>query len=249
LVAYVVTGRFFHPKYRDILFLRFSLKNKIMRKHQFAEDEFYHIYNRGTDKRKIFLDDADYFRFLLSIRLMNDEKDGLMFLWKNYHAKLPSSSVEEFLRLNLKKQEPLVEIVCYCLNPNHFHFMMRQLAEKGVERFMQRIGTGYTMYFNGRYERNGSLFQGTFKSSLIRPENFLYLSAYINCNSEIHGIAKAEGWKWSSYSDYIGKTKYGLCNNKAVMDNFKGSADYRNFAEENAKFMKEKKADEKLILE
>lgn len=220
-----------------------------MRKCQFVENEYYHIYNRGTEKRRIFLDDADYFRLLLSMRLMNDEEDGLMFLWKNYHVKHPNNSVEEFLRLNLKKRKPLVEFVCYCLNPNHFHFMMRQLAEKGIEKFMQRIGTGYTMYFNGKYKRSGSLFQGTFKSSLIRPDNFLYLSAYINCNVQIHGVAKAESWRWSSHSDYLGKTKYGLCNKKIIMGNFTGSQEYRNFAEENAKAMKEKKADEKLTLE
>lgn len=220
-----------------------------MRKHQLVENEYYHIYNRGTEKRKIFLDDSDYFRFLLSMRLMNDEKDGLMFLWKNHHAKYPNSSVEEFLRSNLKKRKPLVEFICYSMISNHFHFMMRQLAEKGIEKFMQRIGIGYAMYFNSRYERSGTLFQGKFKSSPIRPENFLYLSAYINCNVEIHGIEKAESWRWSSYSDYLGKTEYGLCNKKIIMGNFKGSQDYRNFAEENAKAMKEKKADEKLTLE
>jgi len=220
-----------------------------MRKHQLVENDFYHIYNRGTEKRKIFMDNADYFRFLLSMRLMNEEQDGLMFLWKNYHAKYSDSSVEEFLRLNLKKHKPLVEFICYSLIPNHFHFMMRQLVEKGIEKFMQRIGTGYTMYFNGKYERTGSLFQGTFKSSRIRPENFLYLSAYINCNAEIHGIAKAESWRWSSYSDYLGKTKYGLCEKRIIMNNFKGSQDYKNFAVENSKAMKERKADEKMILE
>ncbi|HLM83625.1 MAG TPA: transposase [Candidatus Bathyarchaeia archaeon] len=220
-----------------------------MRKHQLVENEFYHIYNRGTEKRKIFLDDADYFRFLLSMRLMNDEKDGLMFLWKNQHAKYPNGSIEEFLRSNLKKRQPLVEFICYSLVSNHFHLMMCQLAERGIEKFMQRIGIGYAMYFNSRYRRNGSLFQGKFKSSLIKPENFLYLSAYINCNAEIHGVAKSESWCWSSYSDYLEKTKYGLCNKKIVMSNFRGSRDYRNFAAENINSMKEKKADEKLILE
>lgn len=220
-----------------------------MRKHQLAENEFYHIYNRGTEKRKIFLDDRDYFRFLLSMRLMNDEKDGLMFLWKNYHAKYPNSSIEEFLRSDLKKSKPLVEFICYSLVSNHFHFMMRQLAEKGIEKFMQRIGIGYAMYFNSRYERNGALFQGKFKSSWVRPENFLYLSVYINCNAEIHGIEKAESWRWSSYSDYLGKTKYGLCDKRIIMSNFKGSQNYKNFAVENSKAMKEKKADEKLTLE
>lgn len=220
-----------------------------MRKHQFAENEFYHVYNRGTEKRKIFLDDADYFRFLLSMRLMNDEKDGLMFLWKNYHPKFPNATVDEFLRSNLKKQKPLVEFICYSLIPNHIHFMMRQVAEKGVEKFMQRIGTGYTMYFNGKYKRNGVLFQGKFKSSHIGSGNLFYLSAYINGNAEVHGIANAESWRWSSYSDYMGKTKYGLCNKKIILNEFRGTSDYSAFVKENIKEMKRKKADEKSTLE
>ncbi len=220
-----------------------------MRKHSLIENEFYHIYNRGTEKRKIFLEDSDYLRFLLSMRLMNDEKDGLMFLWKNFHVKYPGVAVDEFLRSNLKKEKPLIEFICYSLLPNHFHFMMRQLAEKGIERFMQRIGTGYTMYFNGKYQRSGVLFQGKFKSSRVKSGNLLYLSTYINCNAEVHGIANAESWRWSSYSDYLGKTKYGLCDKKVIMTEFKGSGDYRNFAKENMKEMKRKKTDEKIVLE
>ncbi|MDI6777930.1 MAG: transposase [Patescibacteria group bacterium] len=172
-----------------------------------------------------------------------------MFLWKNYHAKYPNASLEKFLRLNLKKRKPLVEFICYSLIPNHFHFIMRQLTEKGTEKFMQRIGTGYTMYFNGKYKRTGSLFQGTFKASQIDSGNFLYLSAYVNCNAEVHGIANAESWRWSSYSYYLKKTKYGLCNKSTVMNEFKEVADYEKFAKENVSAARLKKEDEKIFLE
>ena len=74
----------------------------------------------------------------------------------------------------------LVEIVAYCLNPNHYHLIVKQISEKGIERFMQKIGTGYTNYFNKRYERSGALFQGKFKSIHIDSNEYLlHLSVYV----------------------------------------------------------------------
>jgi len=211
-----------------------------MRKIQLVENEYYHIYNRGVDKRKVFLDDFDYQRFLKSMKEFNS-KDPIGSLYEkgfkdkknNLEAKLPK----------------IIEIVCYCLNPNHYHFILKQLKERGIEKFMQRIGTGYTKYFNQKYKRSGSLFQGTFKSVRIKPNAFFYLSAYVNCNCEVHGIAKAEIYRWSSYSDYLGKTKYGLCDKQVVMSEFRGGEDYKKFAKENVEVMREKKEFEKILLE
>jgi len=156
------------------------------RKTKFTNEQCYHAFNRGVDKRKIFLDQKDYERFLLSMILLNDETDGLMIQWRDYSKLNPKVKPSEFLRLNLRSagKKPLVEIIAYCLNPNHYHFILKQLAEKGIEKFMQKIGTSYTMYFNQKYKRSGSLFQGTFKSVHIDPDDYLlYLSAYVNKNN------------------------------------------------------------------
>lgn len=99
---------------------------------QFANEQLYHVYNRGTEKRKIFLDDFDYRRFLLSMKLMNEKKDGLMIAWRDYQSANPNSSEETFLRCHLRKREPLVEFVSFSLIPNHYHFILKQKAEKGV---------------------------------------------------------------------------------------------------------------------
>ena len=116
---------------------------------KFAKDEYYHIYNRGVEKRKIFLDVYDYERFIITLELMNDEQDGLMILWRDYKETKPNAQIKDFLRLNLRKErKKLVEIICYCLNQNHYHLILKQISERGVERFMQRLGTGHTMYFN-----------------------------------------------------------------------------------------------------
>jgi putative transposase len=220
-----------------------------MRKMPFANNEFYHVYNRGTDKRKIFLDSNDYQRFLLSMELMNDERDGLMIAWRDYKSVSSKADVDAFLRYYLRKRQPLVEIVCFSLLPNHFHFILKQIHDRGIGEFMRRIGIGYTRYFNERRERNGVLFQGGIKSTHIKStHHLLYLSAYVNCNSEIHGISRAGTYRWSSFPEYIGKTRKGLCGKgkKAILDNFRSGDDYKNYAYENAKHFQEKKLDERL---
>jgi len=231
-----------------------------MRKIQLANNEFYHVYNRGTDKRKIFLDNTDYQRFLLSMHLMNYEKDGLMIAWRDYKTTNPSVDLETFLsilRPDLRGAlrsglDPLVEICCYSLLPNHYHFLLKQITEKGTEKFMHRLGIGYTMYFNKRYDRTGVLFQGKFKATHIESNaQLFYLSAYVNCNCEVHGIGRAEGYRWSSFPEFIGKRKKGLCERgkKVILDNFKSGEDYKKFAKENAEHMRDKKLDEKMMLE
>lgn len=228
-----------------------------MRKISFAENEFYHIYNRGTEKRKIFMDNSDYQRFLLSMRLMNYERDGLMQQWRDYKASNPSADLELFLRSDLgapprSDLRPLVGICCYSLLPNHYHFILHQYIKNGITEFMRKLSTGHTMFFNKKYDRNGVLFQGKFKAIHIKAAHHLqYLSAYVNCNSEVHGIVKAEAYRWSSFLEYIGKGKGGLRaeGKKTILDDFKDGEDYKKFAKENAKHFREKKIDEKLMLE
>src|SRR3989344_6008505 len=121
-----------------------------MRKMAFLPGEYYHIYNRGVDKRNIFSDKKDLGRFFQSM--------------KEFNTKNPIGSLYENSFVN------------YCLNPNHYHFLLTPLVEKGVEKFMQRLGTGYTMYFNERNKRSGSLFQGKFKSKHINSNEYLLLN-------------------------------------------------------------------------
>ena len=143
-----------------------------MRKVKFAEGEYYHVYNRGVEKRDIFMGDEDYQRFILDLRLYNNEKA---------FANIRRIALHEY---ELEYEgEPLVEIVCYCLMPNHFHLLLCQKGENGISRFMHKLGTGYTNYFNSRYERNGVLFQGTFKAVHIKSNKYLlHLSRYIHLN-------------------------------------------------------------------
>lgn len=219
-----------------------------MRKTEFANEEHYHIFNRGVDKREVFLDTGYYQRFLLSMDLLNDTRDGLMIEWRDYKKSNPKAKLSDFLELSSRK--PLVEIVAYCLNPNHYHFILKQIEEKGIERFMHKIGTSFTLYFNKRNKRTGALFQGNFKAAHIDSNEYLlYLSAYVNENNFIHGYNKRSDWQYSSLPSYLGKKNDKLVNKDIISGQFDNIRQYKDFLEEHALKMKNDKDLKKYLIE
>lgn len=148
-----------------------------MKRPSFDDDHIYHIYNRGVEKRNIFLDKADYSRFLLSLQEFNNRHPTV-----NMYRRSPLCEVR--LRTILQPvRKPLVSILAYCLMPNHYHLMVQQKAENGITEFMRKLGTGYTNYFNTKNERVGSLFQGKFKAiTLEHTSHFIHLPHYIHLN-------------------------------------------------------------------
>ena len=193
-----------------------------MRNIDFQNSEYYHIFNRGVDKRDIFCDDKDFTRFIICLREFNNIKPiGSLHVQKELN-----SFAKEFSSL----PEKLVNIACYALIKNHYHFILQQSIDNGIPKFMQKISTGYTNYFNFKYNRSGSLFQGTYKAIPIESTSQLEgLSSHINGNPEIHKIAKAENYLWSSYQDYLGKRNGTLCNKEIVLNEFNDINDYKIF--------------------
>lgn len=209
-----------------------------MRKEIFANGEFYHIYNRGTDKRHIFSDVADQQRFLQSMR--------------EFNTLYPIGSIYEHCRINKfgssaskyekqdERDKQLVNIVAYCLNPNHYHFILEQISEKGIEKFMQRLGTGYSKYFNNKHERSGGLFEGKFQAVYIDSNEYLlHVSVYVNLNDRVHGFrsraSKNQDGKAvksrSSWDEYMGKVKDELCKKNNILGQFKNIKEYKTYAE------------------
>jgi len=182
-----------------------------MQRPQFVTNEIYHIYNRGVEKRTIFLSGRDYQRFIRSMEIFNDISPAT-----NLHRPC--------LKSDFKQRKPLVEILCFCLMPNHYHLLLRQLVDGGITEFMRKIGTGYTNYFNLKNNRVGPLLQGKFKAVHLEKEaHLLYLPHYIHLNPldlsmpewrekkirNVEGALKfLESYNWSSYPDYIGKKKF-----------------------------------------
>lgn len=221
-----------------------------MRKTEFIKGEYYHIFNRGVDKRDVFSDAKDYQRFLLAMELLNNKEDGLMIEWRNFQYGNRKASLDDFLKLSFRKWEPLVQIVVYCLNPNHYHFILKQVADKGIERFMHKLGTSHTKFYNKKQKRSGSLFQGVFKSAYIDSDEYLlYLSAYINKNNFIHGYNKNDSWPYSSLAVYLGKRRDRLVNTDVVLKQFTGKNQYKEFLKKNALCMREKKELKRYLLE
>ncbi len=200
---------------------------------EFSEGEFYHIYNRGTEKRKIFLNKNDYDRFMILLYLCNS--DQRVDLGDFLRQGLTLSEIFE-----KEKGEELVNIGSFCLMPNHFHILLKEVKEKGISLFMQKLQTAYTMYFNKKYERTGSLFQGTFKGQHLNKDNYLkYIFAYINLNpislidsgwkeEGIKNLVKEEeylfGYKYSSFID--------LCGEKRIEDRILCLSNFPNYFQE-----------------
>jgi putative transposase len=179
----------------------------------FVPGEFFHIYNRGTDKRTIFFDYADHHRFLELLYLCNSEKQINVRDVKSSHE-----SVFDF-----ERDEMLVSIGAYCLMPNHFHLLLTPQTDGAISKYMNKVSTGYSMYFNKRYMRTGALFQGKFKAEHADTDEYLkYLYAYIHLNPVklIDSTWREEGVKdaaksfdftasfqYSSLPDYLGQKR------------------------------------------
>ena len=187
-----------------------------MKKPQFLNDHIYHVYNRGVEKRDIFMDDHDRFQFIHDLFEFNDE--NLVTNKKSVEVQPPQvefSKIENQRRRKTERKK-LTEILAFVLMPNHFHLLLRQKMDNGIPKFMQKLGTGYTMSFNKKYERVGSLFQGNYKAVLVeREEHLRYLPIYIHLNPmKIFGGSTSEDWKflenyrWSSLLDYVGKKNF-----------------------------------------
>jgi len=129
-----------------------------MREIQIKNGACYHIFNRGVDKRDVFMDDFDYARFLRSLKEFNQIDPVVSLYIKDQIKRAGKLVVTESLQ-----DEKLVEIVAFNLLPNHFHLILKQLRDGGISEFMKRIGTGYTRFFNHKHKRSGVLFQGKFK--------------------------------------------------------------------------------------
>lgn len=211
-----------------------------MRKAKFANGEYYHVYNRGVDKRKVFLKTADYLRFLKAMKEFN-QIDPIGSLHERKYRKRS---------LQRGTPPPLVDFIAYCLNPNHYHFIIRQLEDKGVEKFMHKIGTSYTKYFNHKNNRSGVLFQGPFKSIHIDSNKYLLLlSAYVNANHKIHNYPEVN-WPYSSYLDYVGKRNEKLCQKEVILGQFNNNPnEYKKYVKNNADYFKSKKAEKEYVLE
>ncbi len=212
-----------------------------MKQPPFLNSNIYHIYNRGVDKRKTFMDDRDHFQFIHDLYEFNN---------KNLTPHLKNNGEVQPLRFNKKSRDPLVEILSFVLMPNHYHLILRQKIDGGISKYMQKLGTGYTMYFNEKYKRTGSLFQGRFKAKLIKQNShLLHLPFYIHLNpinliNKNSSFAKKweflKNYRWSSFKDYIGEKNFPFVIHKEFLSKTLGNKNQHK--KEIKKYLKKDKA-------
>lgn len=206
---------------------------------QYLENGYYHIYNRGVEKRLIFLDQQDYLVFLNYLKeylLPKDEKSLREQLSSPSTTYREKDKILRQLRLNNFADE--ITLLAYCLMPNHFHFFVKQKGARSIDSFMQSLGTRYTMYFNRKYKRVGSLFQAVYKAVLVtHDEQFVYLSKYIHKQALASKGETLQGWMGqpSSYPKYLGKRGTEWVHPEEVLSYFSKTnpgLSYQAFVEE-----------------
>lgn len=186
----------------------------------FANSEFYHLYNRGVEKRSTFLSDHDRQRFLQTLSY---------YRFTNPPAKF-SARNRPIFKIKTAGKSVFVEIVCFCLMPNHFHLIVKQVEEYGITKFVSKVLNSYTKYFNTKHGRVGPLFQGSFKAKRIETEDMLiHLSRYIHLNPLIDYLTKdLSTYMFSSFPEFI-RNKEGFCQTSYVLDQFVDPLKYQQF--------------------
>lgn len=188
--------------------------------------EVYHIVNRGIDSKDIFLNKNDYLRFIHDMYEFNNEDtvSSVLYYFNKYSDPAGHNIIER------KPRKLLVEILSFCLMPNHYHLLLRSFINGGVIKFLSKLGSGYAKYFNIKYKRAGPLYQSRFKSiPVINESHFIHIPYYIHCNpldlitpewreKKISNPKKAieflNSYRWSSHLDFCGKHNFPSVTNR-----------------------------------
>jgi putative transposase len=196
----------------------------------FSTDSFYHIINRGIANQKLFNDASDYQRFIVTLNF---------YIEKNPPQKLSLTTKEELNKILLSSpKKPLVEIISYCLMPNHFHLLLKQLEENGITNFMKNLQNSYTRYYNSKNKRIGTMYQGTFKAVTIEnDEQLLHVSRYIHLNPFASKITNHHHqYPWSSYKIYLDNRTGRICSPKLILEMIGSPSKFQKFIDDYADY-------------
>lgn len=220
------------------------------RKCVFANDEIYHIFNRGVEKRPTFMDKRELDR---GIKTLDFYRFANLPLKLSKFLVLPESERVKLTQEMYRKYKKLVEIICYCLMPNHFHFLVKQIKKNGVSTFAANFTNSYTKYFNTKHERVGPLFQGLFKAVRVESdEQLIHVSRYMHLNPVSSFLIKPkqlEDYPWSSYPEYLDISHNKIADREIVLDMFASKEAYKQFVMDQVDYARQLEQSEHLILE
>ena len=201
--------------------------------------KIYHVLNRGNASVPIFRDKRDYQRFMDTF-LYYQHKDVPI----RFSQLLNLNKVErETLLSNVKKKPKQIAIIVFCLMPNHFHFLLKQLEAEGIYNFIRQFINSYSHYFNLRHKRKGSLFEGRFRAVRVETEEqLLHLSRYIHLNPYssllVRDLKQLSTYPYSSSMEFLDTIDEGICQKDDILSYFPEKGDYREFVFDRADYQR-----------
>lgn len=188
---------------------------------QYLENGYYHLYNRGVEKRTIFLDEQDYSVFLSYLKEYLSPKNVSGLSQKLANPNISSRERDKILKtIRLNNFADEITLLSYCLMPNHFHFFIKQKSAGSIDKFMNSLGTRYTMFFNKKYKRVGSLYQGVYKAVDVTSDaQFIYLTKYIH-KQALAFQGEALESQPSSFKEYLRQRKTNWIDTNEVLSYF-----------------------------
>lgn len=182
----------------------------------FSNDGYYHVFNRGIERRSVFLNKREYTR---AVDLLTFYQYNTIPVRYSRFIELPAEK-QQYYNDEMVASGKSVQVVAYCLMPNHFHFLLRQSRAKGIATYVSNIQNAYTKYFNTKHERVGPLFQGVFKAVYVETdEQLLHLTRYIHLNPVASSLIMKEQldtYSWSSYPTYLGEVGNSLIDTVTI---------------------------------
>lgn len=206
-----------------------------------VNDEIYHVFNRGIDLRPIFTDKNEHTR---AIKTINYYRFAELPVKYSRFLTIATDLRNQIMGYLLKENKLLVEIIAYSLMPNHFHFLLRQIKDEGISKFLGNFQNSYTKYYNTKHERIGSLLLDQFKAvRILTDEQLLHVGRYIMINPLTSFVIKEsqdlEFYPWSSYREYIGKSDMNICNKNIILSSFKNLEKFNEFIFDQVAYQRE----------
>lgn len=207
-----------------------------------AQNEIYHIFNRGVARLPIYTKSKDYSRFLDLIDYYRFSNLPVSF---SGLKKLPLEDRENILNKIKQENNIQVRILALCLMPNHFHLLLQQVSSEGISTFMRKLQNSYVKYYNLSNNRDGPLYQSAFKAVRVESdEQLIHLSRYIHLNPSTAYMVKADNLKlypWSSLPHYINDNveNYSFITTEIILSNFKTKKAYKQFVYDQIDYQRE----------
>lgn len=193
-------------------------------------DQTYHILNKGNASLPIFRNKYDYQKFIQAFLYYQNATIPFRF---SKLTTLPTTERDNLLDKLNKQKDFLVEIIAYCLMPNHYHFILTQKKDEGIMNFIRRFTSSYSHYFNTKYKRKGTLFQDRFKAIRIESDSqLIHLTRYLHLNPYssflVKDIKHLFDYPFSSLKEYLETSEMNICNKDKIFSFFKNSQTYRD---------------------